>query len=884
MSYPLVRSRVRRCVRGGVFAVLNLFVLAATSSAATISVPANGNLQTALNNAQPGDIIELQPGATYVGNFTLPNKSGSTYITIQTGSLTTPADGVRVGPADTALFAKLRSPNTAPALKTASAAHHWRILRVEFVATSGGAGDIIALGSGSSSQTSLSQVAHDLVLDRVYVHGDPAAGQKRGIALNSAATTITNSYIADIKSVGQDSQAIGGWNGPGPYTISNNYLEAAGENLMFGGADPTISGLVPSDITITDNRFAKQPAWRSQSWVVKNLLELKNARRVTIARNTFEYNWQSGQGGVAIVLTVRNQDGRCTWCQVDHVTFERNIVRHVATGVNILGYDNNHPSQQTYAIVVRNNLFADLDRNAWGGNGYFLQLSGGPRDIVIDHNTIIQGSASGLVQVDGPAIPGFVFTNNVGRHSAYGINGSNHRSGNDTIAAYFPGAQITANVIADGDARNYPAGNYFPTSAVLNAQFVSPAGGDYGLVTTSTWRQAGSDGADLGAPESISQGAICTSMVAGDNPVFGSRGGSRSWSLSVSSSSCRWRASSAASWLSVSPVQGVGSATVTVTAQANSVTTTRQGAFTVGESEVTVTQDKRTRLRGMGDFDGDGKSDLALFRPSTGMWHIGTSSTAYLSNLSIQWGLATDVPVPGDYDGDSIDDLAVYRPATGYWYILQSSTNYTTYIEKQWGLSTDVPVPGDFDGDGRNDLGVYRSSTGTWHVALSSTNFTTYLSRQWGVDSDTPTPDDYDGDGKTDLAVYRPSTGMWYLLKSSTNLVAYTSQKWGLPTDRPVTGDYDGDGKADPAVYRPETGFWYVLQSSTNYSTYIAKAWGTSEDVLVQGDYDSDGKTDLAVYRPSSGDWYILTSQTGYSAYDAHTWGLSTDQPVGGVR
>lgn len=164
------------------------------------------------------------------------------------------------------------------------------------------------LGDGSGAQSSASQIPHDLAVDRVYRHGDAAKGQKRGIALNSASTTITNSYIADIKAVGQDSQAIGGWNGSAPFTITNNYLEGAGENLMFGGGDPSVPGLVPSDITIADNHFAKQPSWRMENWVVKNLIELKNARRVQIVRNTFEYSWQGGQSGYAVVFTVRNQD------------------------------------------------------------------------------------------------------------------------------------------------------------------------------------------------------------------------------------------------------------------------------------------------------------------------------------------------------------------------------------------------------------------------------------------------------------------------------------------------------------------------------------------------------------------------------------------------
>lgn len=480
-----------------------VLMCAAAASAATLQVPAGGNLQAALVNAQPGDTILLAPSATYTGNFTLPDKGGSSVITIQTSVRGLPASGERISPADASRLAKLRSPNNMPALQTAPGAHHWRIVWVEFMANAGGAGDIVALGS--ASQTTLASVPNNLTIDRCYIHGDPSLGQKRGVALNSRSTTITGSYISDIKVAGQDSQAIGGWNGPGPFTITNNYLEASGENVMFGGADPAIPSLVPSDITIEKNTIAKPLAWRGQRWQVKNLLELKNARRVTIQSNLFEYNWLAAQTGIAILFTVRNQDGKCPWCQVEEVVFQSNIVRHGSGGVSILGYDNNHPSLQTRAITIRGNVFDDIDGQKWGGNGYFMQLVGGPRDIVVDHNTVIQNQASGILLVDGGEILGFSFTNNLIRHGLYGIKGSGKASGNDTIAAYFPASQVTANVIADGAAARYPAGNFFPSLAQFKSQFRSFASGDYRLVANSPWLHAGTDGDALGAglPQSL---------------------------------------------------------------------------------------------------------------------------------------------------------------------------------------------------------------------------------------------------------------------------------------------------------------------------------------------------------------------------------------------
>jgi PKD repeat protein len=236
-----------------------------SAEAATIFVGEGDNLQAALDAAQPGDTILLQEGAEFVGNFVLPVKTGEGWITVRssTPDNVLPADGVRIYPAHAPLLARLRSSmlDTA-ALRTAPGAHHWDIRFLEFGANPWGTADIIQLGDGSSAQNAPAMVPHHIVLSHVYVHGDPLVGQKRCIAINAAYVTITDSYVSECKSTTQDSQAIGGWNGPGPYRIENNYLEGAGENVMFGGADPAIPNLVATDIVFRRNHVSRPMAWR----------------------------------------------------------------------------------------------------------------------------------------------------------------------------------------------------------------------------------------------------------------------------------------------------------------------------------------------------------------------------------------------------------------------------------------------------------------------------------------------------------------------------------------------------------------------------------------------------------------------------------------------
>lgn len=281
-----------------------------------------------------------------------------------------------------------------------------------------------------------------------------------------------------------------------------------------------------------------------------------------------------------------------------------------------------------------------------------------------------------------------------------------------------------------------------------------------------------------------------------------------------------------------------------------------------------------------GDFDEDGKTDLAVWRGQTGRWYIRHSGTG--GEQLVDWGLQqapyNDLPVPGDYDGDGKYDVAVWRPLDGYWYVIRSSNNST--FAQLWGTNGDTPVPGDYDGDGRTDMAVWRGAQGNWYIRRSSDGVVQTIT--WGLSSnpynDTPVPGDYDGDGKTDAAVFRSSDNTWYILQSSNG--AIVSRQWGVSSDIPVPGDYDGDGRTDIAVWRGAEGRWYIIRSSNGAVQQIN--WGAGyapyNDVPVPGDYDGDGRTDIAVWRASTGTWFVIRSSDGTQLIQSY--GQNGDTPV----
>jgi len=459
-----------------------------------INIGAGQNLQSAVDTAPAGSILALEAGATFLGPIVLPPDKP---LTLQSSRFSELAPDKRVSPDDAGKMPKLIAPVGDRVIKTKARARECRLLGLEV--THDPTTDIhtlIALGDGD--QTVLEDIPHTLTLDRMFIHGHADRASVRGIALNSAKTDILNTYISDIHSADVDSQAICGWAGPGPFRIINGYCEAAGENIMFGGADPKIAGLIPSDIEIRRCHVFKPLTWKvghptyaGRDWSIKNLFETKNARRLVVEGNVFENNWTDSQAGSGIVIKCNNQDSTAPWSVTEDLLFQHNIVISEA-GLNMLLIEN-PPKVSAIGkrLYYRNNLFI-VDRLAFQGPN-----SG--EDVRIEHNTWIIKDGNIFVMY-GRVTKGLKFNNNLGDYSGFGIRGdgegvgANVPEGAATFNAYSPGTWTAeGNVIARANIGLYPPKNFYPpTWAEVKL------GPDFKLAADSPYKGKATDGKDPG--------------------------------------------------------------------------------------------------------------------------------------------------------------------------------------------------------------------------------------------------------------------------------------------------------------------------------------------------------------------------------------------------
>ena len=294
---------------------------------------------------------------------------------------------------------------------------------------------------------------------------------------------------------------------------------------------------------------------------------------------------------------------------------------------------------------------------------------------------------------------------------------------------------------------------------------------------------------------------------------------------------------------------------------------TGRSDFDIGAVE--MQENKLVISKPIFDFDGDGKTDVSIFRPDAGQWWYLRSSD--LNNAAFAFGTSSDKLVPADFTGDGITDVAFWRESTGEWFILRSEDS--SFFGFPFGTSGDIPAPGDFDGDGIADAAVFRPSTATWFIQRSSDGGTTIT--PFGVAEDRPTIADYDGDGKDDIARFRPSVSEWWQLRSQDGVIAY---QFGASGDKTIQGDYTGDGKADVGIFRPSTGNWLILRSED--TSFFGFPFGTSTDIPSPGDYDGDGTFDAAVFRPSTNTWFYSGSTSGNVQLN---FGIDGDTPIPNV-
>lgn len=472
-------------------------------------VHAGDNLQQAIDNAVRGDVIQLDAGAVFTGNFVLRAKPGTGWITIRTATSDAdlPQEGSRIQPAiHQARLARIQTadPNKS-VIVTAPGASGYRLLGLEVTARA----DIqslfalIQFGDGSKAQRTVESVPSDLILDRSWVHGHANLNLLRCVAVNSAATAIIDSYLSECHAKGFDSQVIEGWNGPGPFKIENNYLEGAGENIMFGGADSKIPELMPTDIEIVRNHFYKPLSWKGV-WTIKNLLELKVGRRVLIEGNVFEHCWVDGQTGFALTIKSVNQDGAAPWSQTSDVTIRYNLIRRASAGITIAGKPQANPAIPASNLLIEHNVFSEIGDFAGTQNGRMIMLMNDLRNLEIRYNTLLHNAEAGqfiLFTDKGPA-RGFIVRDNIAtKGGPWGAVMGTAPQGVQALASFASTYTFAGNVIVGLQSnllRMYPTGNYY-VSSLNDIGLADAANGDFRLTQSSRFWGVGTGASNPGA-------------------------------------------------------------------------------------------------------------------------------------------------------------------------------------------------------------------------------------------------------------------------------------------------------------------------------------------------------------------------------------------------
>lgn len=499
-------------------------------------------ITTALTNVDQNAghpwIIQLTAGATYAGTFTIPAKTGPYEIIIRTSAYASlPSVGTRVTPSDVANLAKIQSTGATSAILFEFGAQRVRFLGIEIttdhaVRTST-LTNLIVVGRHhvtDAAPTALSELPQYITFERCYVHGTTTGNVRRGFYLDGRSVAVIDSYLDDFHEVGADSQGIFGLQ-PQGVKITNNYIAAAGENVMFGGADPSIADALPTDITFTRNHCKKPLLWKTDdpsydgyNWSVKNLFELKNSLRVLVEGNVFENSWVASQAGFGILITPR-QAGEADWSQVNDVTIRNNKILNVQSFIQILSSNDGGVGFETGDIerlsITNNSAFIDTEGfDVGSGRGPSIALSGVDGHPVqyftFAHNTVVAKDDNTLNMV-GAANEIFAtnarWRNNILPVGYYAFAAVGVTVGEPSIIATLANYQFDYNVITYYPTvtvpsdYTFPAGN-FEINGNADVGFTDLNGGDYSLGGGSSYNNAASDGTDIGCDISALNTAI----------------------------------------------------------------------------------------------------------------------------------------------------------------------------------------------------------------------------------------------------------------------------------------------------------------------------------------------------------------------------------------